>query len=284
MEVIIDPRSGFCFGVERAIEQAEEQARRHDRVFCLGEIVHNSVEVDRLKNLGIEFIGRERYFMLNNCRVLIRAHGEPPETYQYARENNITLVDSTCPIVLKLQDKIRNAHKVNPEALIVIYGRKDHPEVIGLNAQVEGTIVLESIDEIGQIGTEQPVFLFSQTTRDYESFNLLKGLLMQKFTDAGKSSDDVVVYNSICGQVANRAPWLREFSRGVDVLLFVGGKHSSNSRVLFAACLDSNPQSHFITGVEDLKTIEVPESARVGITGATSTPAWLMEKVASALQ
>jgi 4-hydroxy-3-methylbut-2-enyl diphosphate reductase len=280
MEVIIDPHSGFCFGVKRAVELAEKEAASGIKLYCLGEIVHNAAEVDRLRSLGIEFIDRTTFLSLSSCRVMIRAHGEPPETYLYAIKNNIELLDATCPVVIKLQEKVKNARKINPHAQVVIYGKRDHPELIGLNGQIDNAIIIESIDEISVIDFSRPVSLFAQTTKDKAQYAAIKHKIFNAMKEKGMPDDAFVAYNSICGQVANRAPWLDEFSRTVDALIFVGGRLSSNSKVLFEVCRRNNPHSYFITTPSDLDTIQLAVFSRIGITGATSTPSWLIDEVA----
>jgi 4-hydroxy-3-methylbut-2-en-1-yl diphosphate reductase len=281
MEVVIDPRSGFCFGVKNAIELAEKEAISKGNLYCLGEIVHNAEEVNRLRNKGIIFIDRQAYLALKNCSVLIRAHGEPPETYKYALDNNIELIDATCPVVLNLQEKVRNARSLNPSAQIVIYGKKDHPELIGLKGQVDKAIIIESIREIEKVNFSKPVFLFAQTTKDKASYAEIKKEIHTRMMENGLSENDFVVYNSICGQVANRAPWLADFSRTVDAVIFVGGKSSSNSKILFEVCRKNNPDSFFVTSPDELNNISIHGFKKVGITGATSTPSWLIEEVAA---
>jgi len=279
MEIIIDPKSGFCFGVKNAILKAENEASKGEPVYCLGEIVHNSEEIGRLAGLGIRFIDRETYFTMKNCRVLIRAHGEPPETYEYARKNGITLVDATCPVVLKLQDKIKQIGDAIPDAQIVIYGKPDHPEVVGLRGQTQNTILIESIAGIDRIDFTKKVYLFAQTTKDKQSYLAIQEMIINKLEMEGLTAEDLVVSNSICGQVANRGPWLSTFSASVDCLIFVGGKSSSNSRILFEVCKKNNPNSFFITKVEELDNLMLKDFQKIGITGATSTPGWLIERV-----
>jgi 4-hydroxy-3-methylbut-2-enyl diphosphate reductase len=284
MEIIIDPKSGFCFGVQRAIELAETKVAENTVLYCLGEIVHNAAEVDRMKKKGIVFIDYKKFLTLSDCKVLIRAHGEPPETYRYASKNNIEIIDATCPVVLKLQEKVRNARIINPKVQIVIYGRKDHPEVIGLRGQVYDALIIESKKEVHTIDFTRPVALFAQTTKDREEYAAIKKEIMLRMRENGLPEKDFITYNSICGQVANRAPWLAEFSRTVDALVFVGGKNSSNSKVLFEVCRKNNPQSFFITSPEEIESVKLNTNGTIGITGATSTPSWLIEKVADTLQ
>lgn len=284
MEVIINKGSGFCFGVKRAIALAEKEVSQKDTLFCLGDIVHNKEEVKRLSKKGVEFITHETFFTLNNAKVLIRAHGEPPKTYEYARQNNIQLIDASCTVVLKLQEKVRKAQEINSDAQIVIFGRKDHPEVIGLNGQVANAIILESVKDISRLNFSKPVFLFAQTTKDTNQYNEIKDKILKHILNAGGSKDDFIVYNSICGQVANRASELSEFSKSVDTLIFVGGKTSSNSRVLFDMCKESNKNSFFVTSVNGLDTLDLKLSDRIGICGATSTPLWLIIEIGDHLK
>jgi 4-hydroxy-3-methylbut-2-enyl diphosphate reductase len=284
MEIIIDDRSGFCFGVKRAIELAEREALENTTLYCLGEIVHNEEEVNRLRKKGIHFIDRETYFTLSDCSVLFRAHGEPPEVYEYARQNNISIIDATCPVVLKLQEKVRNARKLEPDAQVVIYGKTDHPEVVGLKGQVDDTLILESIVDVEKIDYSKPVFLFAQTTKDRKQYAAIQKEIGKRLVEAGKPVENLITSNSICGQVANRAPWLAEFSKTVDALIFVGGKNSSNSKVLFEVCKLNNTRSFFITSVDEARILQIPMVARLGITGATSTPSWLISDVANYLK
>ena len=284
MKIVIDPKSGFCFGVKRAISMAENEVAGGKTIYCLGAIVHNAEEVNRLRSLGIEFIDRETYFKLSDCKVMIRAHGEPPETYQYARENRIELIDATCPVVLKLQDKVKNVEKSHPEAHIVIYGKHDHPEVIGLRGHAKHTIIIESVDDLEKVKLTKPVFLFAQTTKDKSMYVAIQEKIAYILRHEGLSENDLTVTDSICGQVANRAPWLTQFSRSVDCLIFVGGKSSSNSKILFETCKQNNPNSIFITKADDVETLNLSSFKSVGITGATSTPSWLIESVADRIR
>ena len=263
---------------------AENEIADGKTIYCLGEIVHNAEEVNRLRSLGIEFIDRETYFKLSNCKVMIRAHGEPPETYQYARSNRIELIDATCPVVLKLQDKIKNVEKSHPKTHIVIYGKHDHPEVIGLRGHARHTIIIESVADLEKIKFTKPVFLFAQTTKDKSMYVAIQEKIAEILRREGLSENDLTVTDSICGQVANRAPWLTEFSRSVDCLIFVGGKSSSNSKILFETCKQNNPNSFFITKADDAETLNLDTFTSVGITGATSTPSWLIDSVANQIK
>lgn len=284
MEIIIDKKSGFCFGVKRAVKLAEQESGKGEKVYCLGEIVHNSEEVNRLRKKGIEFISRDEFYNLSNCKVMIRAHGEPPATYEYAFKNNIEIIDATCPVVLKLQEKVRNVRKFNPSAQVVIYGRKDHPEVVGLRGQVNEVIIIGSIEEVNAMNFTKPISLFAQTTKDRKSYQEIKDLILQEMKKTGQTADDLVVFESICGQVANRAPWLEDFSKSVDTVVFVGGRNSSNSKVLFNVCRSVNSDAHFVTNAEEARKLNLQDRKKVGICGATSTPLWLIKKVAEVLK
>jgi 4-hydroxy-3-methylbut-2-enyl diphosphate reductase len=250
----------------------------------LGDIVHNSEEINRLRKKGIEFITREDFLKLTNCKVMIRAHGEPPETYSFAKEKNIELIDATCTVVIKLQDKIRKVQQFDSKAQIVIFGRNDHPEVIGLKGQVHKAVIIESIDELSLVDYSKPVYLFAQTTKNKEHYAAIKKEIIERLKESGLKEDDLIAANSICGQVANRAPWLAQFSRTVDAVVFVGGKSSSNSRVLFDVCRKVNQKSYFVTSAKEADTLEFGPVFKVGVCGATSTPYWLLEEVAERLR
>lgn len=284
MEIIIDPKSGFCFGVEKAIRAAEENVTETNTLYCLGEIVHNDEEVNRLKKKGIIFITKDEFYTLDNCTVLLRAHGEPPEVYKYARQHRIELIDATCRIVSKVQEKVRKVRDSDVSAQIVIYGKKEHPETVGLLGQAGNALVIESFDEIDKVDFSKEIYLFAQTTKDKQKYNDLKVMLTERLEQNGLPADKLIVTNSICGQVSNRAPWLEEFSKTVDALIFVGGRMSSNSKVLFDVCKRNNPRSFFITTVEELDYSKLEGAQRIGICGATSTPRWLMQQVADALK
>lgn len=284
MEITIDEKSGFCFGVKRAIKLAEAEVSKRHNLYCLGDIVHNSEEVNRLHQKGIEFITREKYFTLSDCRVLIRAHGEPPETFIYAQKNNIDIIDATCPVVLKLQEKVKRVSQNNADAQIVIFGMKDHPEVTGLKGQVSKTIIIESIDEIAKIDFTQSIYLFAQTTKGKNQYSEIIREIQRILQVRGLPKENLITADSICGQVANRAPRLAEFSHSFDTLIFVGGRFSSNSKVLFNICKENNDNSYFVTNTDDLENIDFRKSKKIGICGATSTPGWLIKKVAKEIR
>jgi len=284
MEILIDKNSGYCFGVEYAIAMAEEELRESKNLYCLGDIVHNDKEVERLAKIGLQVIDRERLADVHNCKVLIRAHGEPPETYQIAIQNNIELIDASCPVVLKLQNRIKTAYDKAKEmkGQIVIYGKKGHAEVIGLSGQTrEEAIIVAEEKDLEQIDFSRPVVLFSQTTKSTEGFYKMKSLIEERIRQAGYPENLAFfdANDSICRQVSNREPQLIQFSKNNDVIVFVSGKKSSNGKSLFSVCQKHNPNSYFIEDETELQAEWFAEANKVGICGATSTPMWLMEKV-----
>ncbi len=285
MEVVIDKNSGYCFGVEFAIQMAEDEMDGDGVLYCLGDIVHNDMEVKRLNAKGLRVIGREELEELHDCKVLIRAHGEPPETYQTALKNNIELVDASCPVVLKLQNRVKNAWDKMKQAKgqIVIYGQKGHAEVIGLSGQTDKqAIIVTTEEDLDKVDFTKPVTLFSQTTKSTQGFYNIRELIEQRIHKANGSLETVEFSSndSICRQVSNREPQLHKFSQENDVILFVSGKKSSNGKALYNVCLSQNPNSYFIESEEELDPLWLHGMERVGICGATSTPMWLMEQVA----
>lgn len=279
MKVEIDKRSGFCFGVINAIKAAEEELKDSDKLYCLGDIVHNGKEVERLESIGLKSISKKKYFTLKDCKVLIRAHGEPPETYEYAEKNNIELIDATCPVVLTLQEKVKRSYqtKLEDNGQVVIFGKKGHAEIEGLNGQTRhNAIIIESLDEIDKIDTTRPVSLYSQTTKRIEDFYQLAELVKSKV----KPGVPIEIKDTICRQVSNRVPNLKKFATNYDLILFVAGKKSSNGQYLFSICKEENPNSHIISETEEIDKDWFSGMESVGICGATSTPNWLMEEVA----
>ena len=277
MKVEIDLESGFCFGVLSAIGKAEEELRSSDELYCLGDIVHNGIECERLQGMGLKTINHEQFSTLHGAKVLLRAHGEPPSTYQTARNNGIKLIDATCPVVLKLQQRIHQQfQELDPDTgQIIIFGQKGHAEVLGLVGQTEGTAtVIESADEIDRIDFNKDIFLYSQTTKSASSYNQL----IEKIAERVPAGRRFIHNNTVCGQVSHRRENIREFASRHDVILFVSGRKSSNGKVLFNECLNVNPRSYLIESRQDIdfKVLEGAES--VGICGATSTPKWLMEE------
>ncbi|MGM0579785.1 MAG: 4-hydroxy-3-methylbut-2-enyl diphosphate reductase [Bacteroidota bacterium] len=287
LKVTIDQDSGYCFGVEYAIRMAEDAMEDAEKLYCLGDIVHNDMEVNRLYKKGLRVINHEDLKDLKDCKVLIRAHGEPPETYRIAMENNIELIDASCPVVLKLQNRVKNAHDkmCADKGQIVIYGKKGHAEVTGLDGQTNGNaIIIMDDSDLDKIDFSRPVTLFSQTTKSTKGFYDIKEKIEYRLknTQAKLKQENSAKLNandSICRQVSNREPKLIEFSKLHDVVLFVSGKKSSNGKALYQVCKAQNPNSYFVECEEeiDVKWFEGFDS--VGICGATSTPMWLMEKV-----
>jgi 4-hydroxy-3-methylbut-2-enyl diphosphate reductase len=279
MRVEIDKNSGFCFGVIKTIKSAENELKTSDKLYCLGDIVHNGMEVERLEKMGLHSVTREEYMQLKDCKVLIRAHGEPPETYEYAKKNNIELIDATCPVVLTLQEKVKGSYEKtkNQDGQIVIYGKKGHAEIIGLDGQVDKkAVILESIDDLNLIDFSRPVSLYSQTTKRVEDFYAIA----DKVKSNMKPGVPLEIKDSICRQVSNRVPSLKQFAKKFDVILFVAGHKSSNGRYLFTVCKEENPRTHHISRTSEIDQTWFEGAKSVGICGATSTPNWLMEDVA----
>lgn len=283
MKVSIDNNSGYCFGVEFAIQMAEDEMEESGSLYCLGDIVHNDMEVKRLYDKGLRIISREELAELSDCKVLIRAHGEPPETYKTALENNIELIDASCPVVLKLQNRIKHAYdKMSQEkGQIVIYGQKGHAEVVGLAGQTkEEAIIVTTEEDLEKIDFKRPVTLFSQTTKSTKGFYHIKQKIEERIKAAGSENASLNANDSICRQVSNREPQLQRFSKEHDVIIFVSGKKSSNGKALFNVCKNENDRSYFVENETELDSDWFFENDSVGICGATSTPMWLMQKVA----
>lgn len=285
MKVDIEEGSGFCFGVENAVKIAEESLREGETVYSLGEIVHNDIEVARLTDLGLKTISYEEFGKLSNCKVLVRAHGEPPSTYSKALENNINIIDATCPIVRSMQEKIKRVAELSfaENGQIVIYGKEGHAEVIGLmGAAGSRGILVTGKEDLGRIDFTKPVFLFAQTTLSkiqYEVVAEIIRLNMEK--ESAKNPGNILkVHKTICSQVSGREPKLTEFSRQHDVIIFVSGRKSSNGRMLFEVCKKVNPRSHFISSPAELCADWFIEASSAGVCGATSTPRWLIQEVA----
>ena len=286
MKIEIDQQSGFCFGVEKVIKIAEDILKEEGKVYCLGEIVHNQREMERLMSLGLVTIDYETYRNMKNCKVLIRAHGEPPETYEIAKKNNIQLLDGTCPIVDRLQKKVKIGYEEmkKKDGQVVIFGKEKHAEVIGLKGQAEGkAIVVNHLHELDQIDFSKPVVLYSQTTRNKKKYREL-GMEIQKRINGVTDRSELLIYNTICNQVANRELTIREFARNHDLVLFVSGKNSSNGKMLFQVCKEENPNSQFISAEPEIQKSWFDNANSVGICGATSTPEWLMRNVAEKVQ
>ncbi len=288
MKVTIDKYSGFCFGVVYAIQMAEEELLKSGKLYCLGDIVHNNMEVDRLNNLGLEIINHQQLKELKHCKVLIRAHGEPPETYKTAIKNNIQLLDASCPVVLKLQHAIKEGfQEINKiDGQVIIFGKEGHAEVKGLLGQTDGkAIIVASSDDLDKVDFSLPIYMYSQTTKSPQAFaDLQKEITKRKEIDGNTGSVKFIVNDTLCRQVSGREPQLKEFAKQNDVIIFVSGKKSSNGKMLFQSCLKENPNSHFVSTEDEIKMEWLQEKSNVGICGATSTPRWLMENVAKKIQ
>ena len=276
LKVDIDNASGFCFGVVYAIDMAEDILDNEDYLYCLGDIVHNDEEVARLKVKGLRIIDHQQLDQLKNEKVLIRAHGEAPSTYELAMANNLTLIDASCPVVLKLQNRIKNSH--DDEEQILIFGKHGHAEVIGLQGQTNGkAIVFQDLAELDSVDLPKKITLYSQTTKSVDRFYEIKQELINR-------GYEVKANDTICRQVSNRYEDLGNFAVNYDKIVFVSGKKSSNGKVLYDVCKKHNPNAYFISSAEEIDTTWFVANDKVGICGATSTPMWLMEKVKTHLE
>jgi 4-hydroxy-3-methylbut-2-enyl diphosphate reductase len=281
MNVTIDPDAGFCFGVSRAIAAAENELSAGEKLYCLGDIVHNSEELERLKSKGLKIITHDDMSLLSGKKVLIRAHGEPPQTFETAKNLNITLIDATCPIVNKLQQRISKSYQAasSEGSSILIYGKPGHAEVVGLVGQTGGNaVVISKPEDLDQVDFSKPVHLYSQTTMDKEGLVAVAAEIEKRLESAGGQS--LKVHNTICGQVSGRAPLVKAFAKKHDVIVFVSGKKSSNGAWLFSLCLSENKRSFFVSSKEELKKDWFYPTDSVGVTGATSTPPWLLNEIA----
>lgn len=280
MEVLIEKEAGFCFGVVSAIDKCENCLEKFGELYCLGELVHNSMEISRLKKLGLRIIDVKDLEKMHNCRVMIRAHGEPPSTYALAKKNQIEIFDATCPIVLKLQKDVKRAYDTmdKSKSQIVIFGKQGHAEVIGLVGQTENSaIVISSEKDIAQIDFTKAVYLFSQTTKNKEEFENIITLIREKMLEVG--NENFFVTDSICKRMASRTKTLLEFADSVDAVLFVSGKHSSNGTYLYEFCKQHKKETFFISEKSDIDFELLKGFNKIGISGATSTPMWLMEEI-----
>ena len=286
MEVTIDVNSGFCFGVVFAIQMAEDELEQSGSLYCLGDIVHNNMEVERLQAKGLKIINHDEFKNLRDTKVLIRAHGEPPETYKTAIENNIELIDASCPVVLKLQNRIRTGFNHIGEGQVVVYGKEGHAEVNGLVGQTNGrAIIVDTLADLDRLDYSRPIQFFSQTTQPTEGFKKMKAEIERRILAAGGADSELLESNdTLCRQVSNREPQLRDFAVSNDLVLFVSGKKSSNGKVLFDVCKAVNPRTYFVSEWTDVQHNWFENTDRVGICGATSTPMWFMEEIASRLK
>ena len=285
LQIEIDNGSGFCFGVTTAIQKAEEELQQGNKLYCLGDIVHNGMECERLKEMGLITINHEEMRQLHNVKVLLRAHGEPPETYELAQKNGIEIIDATCPVVLQLQKRIKKQYDANSQqpaanSQIVIFGKKGHAEVLGLVGQTHSeAIVIEHFDDVTQLDFSRDIYLYSQTTKSLDEFHRIIEYIQQHISPKATFKS----FDTICRSVANRMPNISQFAARHDLILFVCGRKSSNGRVLFNECLRVNPNSHLIEGPDEIQPQWLEGITSVGICGATSTPKWLMEQCRDAL-
>ena len=280
LQIEIDNGSGFCFGVTTAISKAEEELAKGQPLYCLGDIVHNGMEVERLHAKGLITINHEQLKQLHHAKVLLRAHGEPPETYELARHNNIEIIDATCPVVLALQRRIKLQYDAAQDAQIVIFGKKGHAEVLGLVGQTrQHAIVIEKPEDVGKLDFNKDIYLYSQTTKGLDDFHDIIDYIQSHM--AGKAQ--FRSFDTICRQVANRMPNIAAFAVRHDLILFASGKKSSNGKVLFSECLSVNPNSHLIESPDEIDMTWLQDVKTIGICGATSTPKWLMEECRDAI-
>ncbi len=280
LQIEIDNGSGFCFGVTTAIQKAEEELAKGETLYCLGDIVHNGMECERLRSMGLVTIDHDQMRQLHDVKVLLRAHGEPPETYELARRNNIEIIDATCPVVLQLQKRIKKQFEAG-DGQIVIFGKKGHAEVLGLVGQTQSkAIVIEDFDEVTKLDFTRDIYLYSQTTKSLDEFHRIIEYI-QGHMAAGATFKS---FDTICRSVANRMPNISQFATRHDLILFVCGRKSSNGKVLFNECKRVNPNTHLIEGPEEIAPTWLDGIQTVGICGATSTPKWLMEQCRDAIQ
>ena len=285
LKIEIDNGSGFCFGVTTAIQKAEEELAKGGTLYCLGDIVHNGMECERLREMGLKTINHDDLRQLHDVKVLLRAHGEPPTTYELARQNNIEIIDATCPVVLKLQQRIKKQYdesrsekdgvRSDHAPQIVIFGKKGHAEVLGLVGQtMSEAIVIENFDEVERLDFTRDIYLYSQTTKSLDEFHRIIEYIQQHISPAAHFRS----FDTICRSVANRMPNISQFASRHDLILFVCGRKSSNGKVLYNECLRVNPNSHLIEGPDEINPQWLEGIKTVGICGATSTPKWLMEQ------
>ena len=276
VNIEIDSGSGFCFGVTTAIQKAEEELAKGNKLYCLGDIVHNGQECERLKKMGLITINHEEFAQLHNVKVLLRAHGEPPATYELARKNHIEIIDATCPVVLRLQKRIKQEYDNQPSnKQIVIYGKNGHAEVLGLVGQTNGeAIVIEGLSEVNRLDFNKDIRLYSQTTKSLDEFRQIVEYIKKHIS----SHASFEYHDTICRQVANRMPNIRDFAANHDLIFFVCGRKSSNGKILFHECQKMNPNSYLIDQPEEIDSRLLQNVKSIGICGATSTPKWLMEE------
>lgn len=281
MEIEIDNGSGFCFGVTTAIRKAEEELEQGSTLYCLGDIVHNGMECERLKGLGLVTINHEDMLELHDVKVLLRAHGEPPETYELAHRNHIEIIDATCPVVLQLQKRIKKQYDESRTSQIVIFGKRGHAEVLGLVGQTQSNaIVIENFDEVKRLDFTCDIYLYSQTTKSLDEYHRIIDYIQSHISPGATFKS----FDTICRSVANRMPNISQFAARHDLILFVCGRKSSNGKVLYNECLRVNPNTHLVEDAHEIEPSWLDGIQSVGICGATSTPRWLMEQCRDAIQ
>lgn len=283
MIVKIEESAGFCFGVVSAINLVEKELKKSNQLYCLGDIVHNNMEVERLSSLGLKVIDIKTMETLKNIKVMIRAHGEPPSTYELAKKNNIEIIDATCPIVLRLQQNVKEGYKKMLEigGQIVIFGKKGHAEVVGLVGQTDGNaIVISNINDLNLIDYSKPIHVFSQTTMSKDDYKSICGEIENRYNLFNPEIKQIIIItDSICGKVSSRSKQLIDFADSVDVVLFVSGKNSSNGIYLFSLCKEHKEKTFLVSTIEDIKKEWFEGCESIGISGATSTPMWLMKEI-----
>ena len=287
MEVTIDKYSGFCFGVVYAIEMAENILEKEDILYCLGDIVHNNKEVERLTDMGLKIINNDDLKKLSDCKVLIRAHGEPPSTYNIALENNIQLLDASCPVVLKLQHQIKEGYEdiKKIDGQVIIFGKEGHAEVTGLLGQTKNdAIIVTTVDDLDKVDFCKSIYIYSQTTKSPKAYKEISDIIAERVKLADGENVKYIVHDTLCRQVSGREPQLKHFSKENDVIIFVSGQKSSNGKMLYQSCKAENPNSYFISDINEINNEWFSTASSVGICGATSTPRWLMEQVQNSIE
>jgi 4-hydroxy-3-methylbut-2-enyl diphosphate reductase len=287
MKVTIDKYSGFCFGVVYAIEMAESILEKEDILYCLGDIVHNNKEVERLTGMGLKIINNDDLKKLSDCKVLIRAHGEPPSTYNIALENNIQLLDASCPVVLKLQHQIKEGYEdiKKIDGQIIIFGKEGHAEVTGLLGQTKNdAIIVTTVDDLDKVDFSKSIYIYSQTTKSPKAYKEISDIISERVKLTDGKNVKYIVHDTLCRQVSGREPQLKLFSKKNDVIVFVSGQKSSNGKMLYKSCKEENSNSYFISDINEINNKWFSSASTVGICGATSTPRWLMEQVQNAIE
>ena len=287
MRVTIDKYSGFCFGVVYAIEMAESILEKEDILYCLGDIVHNNKEVERLTDMGLKIINNNDLKKISDCKVLIRAHGEPPSTYNIALENNIQLLDASCPVVLKLQHQIKEGYEdiKKIDGQIIIFGKEGHAEVTGLLGQTKNdAIIVTTVDDLDKVDFSKSIYIYSQTTKSPKAYKEISDIIAERVKLSDGKNVKYIVHDTLCRQVSGREPQLKHFSKENDVIVFVSGQKSSNGKMLYQSCKEENSNSYFISDINEINNEWFSTASTVGICGATSTPRWLMEQVQNAIE